>query len=102
MSGTFLFADSPLYKALESNGYRLCKSSDKRYCFLQAPNAEFAERADYGIAIPMLHSSARWEECKKSKNGTWAAPDLSGYVIGRGGNSYPREFVEMFPYTYGR
>ena len=24
------------------------------------------------------------------------------YVVGRGGNSYPAEFVEMYPYTYGR
>ena len=24
------------------------------------------------------------------------------YVRGRGGNSYPAEFVEMFPSTYGR
>jgi hypothetical protein len=24
------------------------------------------------------------------------------YIIGRGGNAYPAEFIEMFPYTYGR
>ena len=24
------------------------------------------------------------------------------YIRGRGGNAYPAEFIEMFPYTYGR
>jgi len=24
------------------------------------------------------------------------------YVQGRGGKTYPAEFIEMFPYTYGR
>jgi hypothetical protein len=24
------------------------------------------------------------------------------YVIGRGGNAYPAEFIDMYPYSYGR
>ena len=30
----------------------------------------------------------------------WAAEPR--YTVGRGGNTYPSELVEMYPYTYGR
>jgi hypothetical protein len=33
-------------------------------------------------------------------DGYWASSPR--YVRGRGGNSYPAEFIEMYPYSYGR
>ena len=52
--------------------------------------------------------NGRWRDVYVTERPLWIdgiVPDRSAephYVIGRGGNTYPAEFVEMHPYSYGR
>jgi len=103
---TFLW-NSPLRMALDNVGYEVYLSKEwwcdgKRRCFLTEPTTEFPNK-DFGKAV------AKFSPCCEPL--TDLAGDLERdtrgfgteprYAIGRGGNSYPAEFVEMFPYTYG-
>ena len=75
MKGTFLFEESPLNMALDHVGYKLYKSVDKRYCWLSESTAEFSQRANWGTAIPYLHSKSKWDACRNSPYGVWINPN---------------------------
>lgn len=101
--GSFLFAMSPLSRALEQAGYHVYQSADKRYCWLPQPTDEFNIRPYFGNVIHSLLSPARCKEYEEQyEKGQRGRVDRhSDYQIGRGGKVYSSEFLEMFPYTYG-
>jgi len=94
---------SPLHQALENVGYTLYQGHYAgRYtarCFLVEPTGNY-QCKDIGRSLyrhrPLsAENQALLDRARKR----WAAEPQ--YVVGRGGNMYPAEFVEMFPYSYG-
>jgi len=94
---------SPLHQALENVGYSLYQGHYAgRYtarCFLVEPTGDF-QCKDIGRSIYKPRPLSDEEQAMLERaRARWA--DEPQYVVGRGGNSYPAEFVEMFPYSYG-
>jgi hypothetical protein len=75
-------------KHIRGNAVFLCSMTD-------------AERKEY-------FADQHREDQRRGKNWQPGVPSTRDwgaeprYVIGRGGNAYPAEFIEMFPYTYGK
>ena len=80
--------DCELHQALMNTGYVIYR---KNYYL----NGMYTGKVvDY--YAPVCDSNEELPGCERD----WSAEPK--YVIGRGGNRYPAEFVAMYPYTYGR
>jgi hypothetical protein len=93
---------SDLRVALHNVGYEVYFSRDfpangRRRCFLTAPTKEFPSK-DIGKSIAKFSPPAPYnelaEDYKRDMKGFLPEPR---YVIGKGGKSYPEEFIQQHP-----
>jgi len=83
------YEDCDLHRALMNVGYTMYRR-----------NYYGKDGKDTGKVIDYYAPAIKTNEIMPGCVRDWSAEPR--YVFGRGGNSYPAELEEMYPYTYGR
>ena len=97
--------DCNLHRALMNTGYMVCRRNYYYNDYINYGYQRISQVITY--YVPAVDLS----EAKFDSNGVMLDKETPGcvrdwaaeprYVFGKGGNAYPAEFVEMYPYSYG-